>query len=530
MQAKGGTTMPLLEGMLFEGFKGVGLGMLKATAGFALIGGGAIAVERTIHANNQRFNRIFHNNLNDRYTHLHVVGKSGYGKTTLLKKLIKSDMEAGHNVAWIEIKEQDECHQVLGLVPRERMDDVVYFSPYETDVGFNVLHVKDFNDEDEYEFIVDTVVSAFQQAYDDAWGIQTEMCLELGTRAILQLSRIKRKQHTLEDVYKILTEAEYMSAVHTILEQAGDVHHSLLSFLEDKGGYAKVPPQSKNSVQSKLRRFITHPRVRRTLCNTDNSLNFDKIVRKGILICDFHKGGSLGRVYSTIMASFVASNLQLATFRKTKREATPTFFYFDEFQDYVNPTFEEALSQFRSFKTGVIMSHQYMTQLTPSVQAAIDGCVASFVHFRCGDKDLTAVCKRLGLEDQQDRVIKMPKLRAAARIVRKGKLPDTSFVRVPFSKIDWITSKELRDRHQVRGDNDHAKTRFGNAVIDNEFEESQRPSTGETELPRDEVGRENDTVQPTETGAESSNLLPVLREDNIGDEVLQFDKRRSEGM
>jgi len=248
----------------------------------------------------------------------------------------KRDAEAGYNLAWIEVKEEDECHAILGLIPKERMDKVVYLSPYENDVGFNVLHLRDLDSEEEAFLIVDTVVNAFSDHYSDSWGVQTEMCL------------------------------------------------------------------------------------------------------------------ALGKVYATTLASFVASNLQIATFRKKKDERKPTFFYYDEFQDYVNKSFEEALTQFRSYQTGVIMSHQYLTQLSKDVRSAIEGCVSSFIHLRAGNDECAQVVKRLQLEgqkkDEEKYVLEMPTLVCVTRLMHDGKLQPPRVVSIPFVRgINWDVSREIRN-------------------------------------------------------------------------------------
>jgi DNA helicase HerA-like ATPase len=65
---------------------------------------------------------------NDRRQHLYTVGKSGTGKTTLLRNLILQDIEAGHGVGIID-PHGDLATELLEHIPGYRIDDVVYFNP-----------------------------------------------------------------------------------------------------------------------------------------------------------------------------------------------------------------------------------------------------------------------------------------------------------------------------------------------------------------------------------------------------------------
>ena len=76
----------------------------------------------------------------DRRHHVYVIGKSGTGKTTLLRNMILQDIEAGRGVGVID-PHGDLASELLDYIPRSRTDDVVYFDPAdeECSVAFNLL-------------------------------------------------------------------------------------------------------------------------------------------------------------------------------------------------------------------------------------------------------------------------------------------------------------------------------------------------------------------------------------------------------
>src|SRR5687768_1391654 len=86
--------------------------------------------------------------LRDRFRHGYVIGKTGAGKTNLLKHLIRQDLE-NDNVGLILLSPEDSIFQsLLPAIPEHRRDDLIYFDPTDTTdpvIGFNPF---DFSDAD----------------------------------------------------------------------------------------------------------------------------------------------------------------------------------------------------------------------------------------------------------------------------------------------------------------------------------------------------------------------------------------------
>src|SRR5438045_6705505 len=79
----------------------------------------------------------------DRRHHVYVVGKSGTGKTTLLRNLILQDIEAGRGVGVID-PHGDLAFELLDHIPSWRTNHVVYFNPGDVEypIGLNLLKSK----------------------------------------------------------------------------------------------------------------------------------------------------------------------------------------------------------------------------------------------------------------------------------------------------------------------------------------------------------------------------------------------------
>jgi type IV secretory pathway VirB4 component len=64
----------------------------------------------------------------DRRHHMYIIGKTGTGKSTLLKNMLITDIRRGEGLALIG-PQGDLAESILYFVPEERMEDVIYFNP-----------------------------------------------------------------------------------------------------------------------------------------------------------------------------------------------------------------------------------------------------------------------------------------------------------------------------------------------------------------------------------------------------------------
>src|SRR3990167_7016230 len=76
----------------------------------------------------------------DRARHLYMVGQTGTGKSTFLENLALQDMLEGKGFAFVD-PHGDTAERLLAMVPKERTEDVIYFSPADTDfpMGLNMF-------------------------------------------------------------------------------------------------------------------------------------------------------------------------------------------------------------------------------------------------------------------------------------------------------------------------------------------------------------------------------------------------------
>ena len=113
--------------------------------------------------------------LDTRRRHVHLIGQTGSGKSTLMLNMIAQDLAAGRGLALFD-PHGDLAERVLAMVPSRRAHELVYLNPGDLDrpIGFNVLE----SVEPRYRATVaDGVVAAFKHVWPDFWGPRLEYIL-----------------------------------------------------------------------------------------------------------------------------------------------------------------------------------------------------------------------------------------------------------------------------------------------------------------------------------------------------------------
>lgn len=142
----------------------------------------------------------------DRRLHMFVLGKTGTGKSTLLKSLTLQDIEAGYGACLID-PHGDLAASLLDHIPPERTNDICYFDPsdYEYPFGLNILEPIP---RAHRHLVADHVVSVFKTLYQDSWGYRLEYLLHHCALSLLDVEGT-----TLLGIPRLLTDDGYLARI-----------------------------------------------------------------------------------------------------------------------------------------------------------------------------------------------------------------------------------------------------------------------------------------------------------------------------
>ena len=145
--------------------------------------------------------------VNDRRRHAYIIGQTGMGKSKLLENIAFQDIMDGRGFAFID-PHGDSVEELLGMIPKERIDDVIYFNPSDIDnpIGFNMFEA---NTPEEMDFVVSETNSMLKSLYDPGntgiVGPRMENIVRYA--AILLMS--DPEGGTFMDIPKILVDPEF---------------------------------------------------------------------------------------------------------------------------------------------------------------------------------------------------------------------------------------------------------------------------------------------------------------------------------
>jgi hypothetical protein len=139
-------------------------------------------------------------------------------------------------------------------------------------------------------------------------------------------------------------------------------------------------------VQNKLGAFVSNPTVRAIVSQERSRLDLATVMERGqVILADLSSAGG-GEDASRLLGALLLGSMQVTAMERP-RGARPFYIYLDEFQHFVNDSLPTLLAEARKFGVGLVLAHQYLDQLPPSIASAVRGNVGSLLCFRLGAPD-----------------------------------------------------------------------------------------------------------------------------------------------
>jgi hypothetical protein len=356
----------------------------------------------------------------DRRRHIYVVGQTGTGKSTLLGNLMIEDIQNGKGIAVID-PHGDLVENALGFVPKERLDDVIYFNPGDLSrpLGLNMLDFN-FDRPEEKTFIVNEMQSIFDKLFDkETMGPMFEQYMR--NALLLLMEDMPNEPATLVEVPRIFTDAAFRA------RKLARIHNPVvIDFWEKEavkaGGEASLANMTPY-ITSKFGGFITNDYLRPIIGQAKSAFNFRDVMDSGkILLINLSKG-KIGDINAGLLGMvFTGKILMAALSRVDTDDAARRDFnlYIDEFQNFTTDSISTILSEARKYHLSLTMAHQFIGQLTDTIKAAVFGNVGSELVMRVGAEDAEFLVKQFEPVFNQNDLINIDNFNAYAKILVNG--------------------------------------------------------------------------------------------------------------
>jgi hypothetical protein len=353
---------------------------------------------------------------NDRRRHTYIIGQTGTGKSVLLENLAFQDMMDGRGFAFVD-PHGDSVETLLGKVPKERVEDVIYFNPGDmtNPIGLNMF---EFDHPDQKDFLVQEAINMLYGLYDPGHTGIVGPRLEHIFRNCALLLMSDPNGGTFIDVPKLLIDEEFMKSK---LKHVKD--QTVLDF------WTKEWPASQKSnesgevvswVVSKFGPFISNDAMRNIIGQTKSGFNLRDIMdNKKILLVNLSKG-KMGELNSKLLGIIFVMKFQAAAMGRadmSEDQRVDFSLYVDEFQNFATESFESILSEARKYRLNLILGNQFMTQLTDKIREAIIGNVGTVVSGRIGITDAEILVKKFAPTFDAEDLTKMPNYQSVTSVM-----------------------------------------------------------------------------------------------------------------
>ncbi|OGG54059.1 hypothetical protein A3C20_00535 [Candidatus Kaiserbacteria bacterium RIFCSPHIGHO2_02_FULL_55_25] len=319
----------------------------------------------------------------DRGKHVYVIGKTGMGKSTMLENMAIQDIQNGEGISFID-PHGSTAEKLLDFIPQDRIKDVVYFAPFDTDhpIGFNVMEDVGF---DKRHLVVSGLMGALRRIWVDAWSARMEYILQNTLLALLEYPG-----STLLDVNRMLTNKTFRNAV---IEKISDPIVKSFWTEEFAGFTDTYTREATPAIQNKIGQFTANPLIRNIVGQATSSFDLRKMMdEKKIFIVNLSKG-RMGETNASLLGSMLTVKIYLAAMSRADEPAARMqklprhYFYVDEFQSMMNEAFADILSESRKYKLALTLANQYIEQMEEEVRDAVFGNIGTLIVFRVGPFD-----------------------------------------------------------------------------------------------------------------------------------------------
>jgi len=319
----------------------------------------------------------------DRRRHFYIVGQTGVGKSWFLRGLIIQDIQNGHGCAVID-PHGELVDKVLEYVPKERVDDVVIFEPFDMDrpCGLNML---EYDTPEQKDFAVQEMIAIFMKLFPPE--IIGPMFEHYMRNAMLALMADKDNPGTLVEIPKMFTDPQFLQ------QRLAKVTDPVVRNFWTKEWAATTGSTRSDMlgyVVSKVGRFIENEMMRNIIGQSRSGFDLANIMDEGKIFFANLSKGLTGEVNSSLLGLVLVSKMQMAAMRRARipeEQRKDFYLYVDEFQNFTTPSIATILSEARKYKLNLTMAHQFMPQLTQEIRDAVLGNVGTIGAFRIGAED-----------------------------------------------------------------------------------------------------------------------------------------------
>ena len=322
----------------------------------------------------------------DARQHLHLMGATGSGKSTLIANLALDDARHRRGLVVVDPK-GDLVTDLLDRLPAECGERLVLIDPDDPHPPpcLNVLEGADI------DVVVDNIAGIFRRIFHAFWGPRTDDLMRAACLTLLRHHARTGQLVTLADVPRLLAEPAFRLRLIPGLKDP--VLKGFWTWYETLSEPAQAAVNG--PVMNKLRAFLLRDFARRAIAQGHSTFDLADTLDGGILLARLPKG-ALGEETARLLGSFIVAKVWQAAAARARHEEDGRIdasLYIDECHNFLTLPYplEDMLAEARGYRLSLNLAHQHLAQLPTDLREGISANARNKIFFTASPEDARAL-------------------------------------------------------------------------------------------------------------------------------------------
>lgn len=346
----------------------------------------------------------------DRLRHVYIVGKTGSGKTNLLKHLVRQDIKNGHGVAVLDPHGQLVAHALDHV--GDRSSDVVlldFSDPTHVPV-INPLMIDIKSNTDEEMATEELIDVLIRRSFNQFTGPVFEDTVRMAASSLYSDEFREFGPPSLPLTIEILRHEKLRRWAASKLTQDDTLRSQWVTF-EAMQGFQRA--EQIRWVLAKFTEFAPGGNLHEVTGVNSSKLSFEDVFKERKILLVKMPESAMGKRAAAIVGSLVFARIHRAAKQSNTSSETPFHLHADEFQRFVDVEIEELVAEARKFNLALTFAHQNLRQLdafsryegtaSSRLREAIFSNVGTMVAMRTSGSDVQELARELGVSERDVR-------------------------------------------------------------------------------------------------------------------------------
>jgi hypothetical protein len=386
-----------------------------------------------------------------RFEHVHMVAGSGHGKTQTLQYFIAKDLldVARMDKSIVVIDSQGDLIRTILAAKHLPPERIVLIDPEDITfpVALNLFSVGQERLSGYSAVDQERLTNSILELYDFVLGSllgsgmtsKQNVVFRYVTRLMLHIPNATI--HTLRDLMEPGGTAKYQDAIDQLDGTARKFFASEFDGKEFTSTKAQVLRRLYGVLENRtFERMFSHPTSRFDMFT---EMNAGKLILINTTKSLLKEQGTeiFGRFFIALIAQAAQERATLPEY-----DRLPCMVFVDEAQDYFDENIGIILSQARKYRVSMTLAHQYLGQLSSSLQEGVEANTAVKLAGGVSARDSRALAGQMGAD--ADMIARQPKGTFAAYI--RGVTERAVPISFPFFVLEKAPKTTIEEREEIR--------------------------------------------------------------------------------